>query len=175
MVCNDLILPFFISVFFHSVVWHALTGAHSGALIKLRPQKSSTLLLDFTMTAFLKLQTRTAGKSGAYWEHFDVVGGRTQSNMELLHSDRLSRSKWIFLEQQQQWQELKMELKNWETLTEELRTSYMEINYRILWFRDGAILRNIYESMARNSWSGSEKQWEVLEKTFLLTKLILKL
>lgn len=38
MVCNDLILPFFISVFFHSVVWHALTGAYSGALIKLRPQ-----------------------------------------------------------------------------------------------------------------------------------------
>lgn len=78
--------------------WSSLRCSH-----KIETPKSSTLLLDFTMTAFLMLQTHRAGKSGAYWEHFDVVSGRTQSNMELLHSDRLSRSKWIFLEQQQQW------------------------------------------------------------------------
>ncbi|ROL50714.1 Protransforming growth factor alpha [Anabarilius grahami] len=41
--------------------WSSLRCSH-----KIETPKSSTLLLDFTMTAFLKLQTRTAGKSGAY-------------------------------------------------------------------------------------------------------------
>lgn len=140
VVCNDLILSFFICRLPFSgltcVIWSFPP-----------PYSWTSLWLHFSSYRLAQLVSTADIESISMWS----VGEANQTWNFYIQTDWVV-SKRIILEQQQQWQELKMELKNWETLIEELRTSYMEINYRIQWCRD--------KSMR-----------EVLEKPFLLTEL----
>lgn len=135
------------------------------------PYSWTSLWLRFLSYRLAQLVSKAHIESILMWS----VGEANQTWNFYIQTDWVV-SKRIFLEQQQQqWQELKMELKNWETLKEELRTSYMEINYRIQWCRDRALLKNIrINGQKQQIWKWKMMR-EVLEKPFLLTELILKL